>query len=723
MLVAVAAALAALVASPSSAHGHAAFAQSSPAAGARIEQSPARLVLTFTEPLNGGLSRGSVTPAAGGQSVPLVAAGDGRTLVLVPRGPLPKGPYLVRWHTVSTQDGHALEGTFSFGVRTAATTSDSEVEQSPFARSGWLRIGLRAVLYVSLLLWVASALIPRLLGLGRRSWVAPPDLDARLRSQAIALRERERRIAGELAWVALAAAIATTLAEAADAAGGLSANGVSTFLFNGEAGIGRLALIGALLLAALQNGRARLAALLAVVASWGLAASGHAASAEPRGWSILNDWVHLLSGAVWLGGIGMLALVWGPTLRRNREARRLAAERVLPEFGRVALPAFFAVAATGVVSLTLQLSAPGDLIFSAYGRLLLIKIVLVGVLAIASSVHVWVLRPRARRPTAAVTSAERRHWRLVRGEPIVGICVVLAVALLVTFPLPPEQLASAQNAVASAEAPCDPCPLPTPAGDELSVADRAGTQLVSGLLRSAGGVLTGTIRVFDLRGQPSRTPFEVPGAEETDCGRGCSRIRVPARERLAVRVQERGRTFTADLPSAWEHSANAEARRRLVATQAVMRSLRSVRQREFVTSGPGSVARTVYRLQAPNRLALKTGGGVRTVIIGDRQWTSTRESPWARGSYGEGLPFALRRWFRWSTYSGTARILDRRREGGRRVLELALADPATPLWIRLVVDVRTRRVVREQIAVSGHFTSETYEAFDQPTEVEAPRVR
>ena len=53
---------------------------------------------------------------------------------------------MVRWHSVSTDDGHALEGSFSFGVRASALGGQHTLVQSPLARGGLLRIGLRGLL-------------------------------------------------------------------------------------------------------------------------------------------------------------------------------------------------------------------------------------------------------------------------------------------------------------------------------------------------------------------------------------------------------------------------------------------------------------------------------------------------------------------------------------------------------------------------------------------------
>jgi hypothetical protein len=176
------------------------------------------------------------------------------------------------------------------------------------------------------------------------------------------------------------------------------------------------------------------------------------------------------------------------------------------------------------------------------------------------------------------------------------------------------------------------------------------------------------------------------------------------------------------LPATWRPEATPRARRLLERAQRTMRALRSVRQVEQVTSGPGSYAGTDYRLRAPNRMAYTTAGGARTVIVGERQWFRNGETPWARTSYGSGIAFSVARWFRWTTYATAARLLRRGREHGRPVTELALMDPATPVWIRLVVDDRTGRVVRERMVTKAHFMRSRYFAFNRPLSIKAPHV-
>jgi copper transport protein len=715
-------ALACAILWPALALGHAAFVGSTPAPGVRLEASPSRLTLSFTEPLNRRLSTAKLVAVDGGQTQRVSVRPVGaRRIELVPASPLQRGAYRIAWHTVSTEDGHALEGSYSFGVRAPAAGGVHSLEQSPLARAGWVRIALRGALYAFALVFVAALLLPLLTR--RARWLVPDVLAA---SMPVArVRERQARVVAAVSWLTVLAAIGATLAEAADAAGTLTPARVADFLLANQAGAARVLVVVFFFGAAFWcQLRPRVAAGFAVLALGALAASGHASSASPRLPSILDDWLHLVSAAVWAGGIALVVAVWGPALRRIGQPARLAmAGEVLPRFGRVALPAFALAASTGLVSLLTQLGHLDALWQTAYGRVLMVKIALVGLAAALSATHALRLRPRLLSANPHPRErVERRHWRMLRVEPLVGGAAVAAVGVLVAFPLPPRQLGDADEARANPGAPCDPCPLARPAPDELAVADRAGRYLVAAWIRRRPDAIAGTIRAIDYQGRPATVPVRIVDAAMTACGAGCRRFRAPATvDAVTVAVAAAGRRDVVELPARWRADENARARRLLTAAQATMRGLRSVVEFEQVTSGPGSYAATEYALEAPDRLRYRTNARAESVVIGRRQWLRAPGSDWQRGEYGSGLSFSTRSWFRWTPYARAVRLLSVRREGARRVAELALMDEATPVWFRLTVDLASHRVISEHMAARAHFMRSVYSRFNEPVRIEPPR--
>ena len=725
-LVLLASALAAGVgfAVPGDAFAHSAFVGASPAPGARTEMAPNEVALSFTEPLNGRLSSVKLISIASGRQVAArSSSAGGSRLLLAPAQPLGVGAYRVEWHTVSTEDGHALEGSFSFGVRADAVGGEHAVEQSPLARGGWLRVLLRGLLYVATLLFVAALVLPRLVGRAA-SWLAPPELgDSELIG---AVQRREHALTDGLGWLATSAAVAVALAETSDAAGSMTPAGLRDYLLANLGGLARVTLVVVLVAAAVVWRRLpRMGVALVVLALGAIAASGHASSASPRVPSVLNDWLHLLSAAVWLGGIGLLGLVWARTLRRADGALRLeVARHVLVPFGRVALPAFVLVTTTGLVSLLTQLGHVQALWQTDYGRLLAVKVCVVGLIAGASAVHALRLRPRVLATSGStVERVERRHWRLIRAEPVLGLGVVAVVAFLVAFPLPPRQLGEADEARAATVA-CDPCPLPRPAADELAVAGRAGSHLVAAWVRRTATAVTATVRVRDIRGRPARLPLGIAGARRSACGTGCWQFRAPpGSTTLRATLSERGRRYAAVLPTRWRADANRRARRLLLAAETAMRGLRSVREDEQVTSGPGSFGSTEYRFRAPDRMAYRTDRGVQSIIAGDRQWLRTSPEPWQATEYGSGLPFRTRSWFRWSTYGRSVRLLGIERQGHVRVAQLALFDEGTPAWFRVRVDLATNRVSGDDMTTDGHFMTARFYAANRPLTISLPDAR
>lgn len=710
---------------PANAPGHAAFLEAEPEPGTRLVQAPAEITLTFTESLDPSLSDASLTNLESGEEAPVKLAGGGeREILLRPERGLARGPYLVEWHTVSTVDGHALEGSFGFGVRAPPAAGEQALEQSPLARDGWLRIGARAVFYGALFFFAGGVLTAALLRRrdGVAGWLFPRSLAGEYdctggRREGLVARARRRTLGA--GWIAVAAAVAVALAEAWDAGGSLNPASVSDFLLTNEAGLARVGAAVAVALAALWAPRWPLAASAWLgIAFFAIAIGGHANSAEPRALAVATDFVHLLAGAVWIGGIAQVASFWLPLTRRGDRALGLAAMRsVLPRFGRVALPAFLLLAATGLANAVIELGDPDALWQSAYGRVLAVKIALVALIALASYGHAVRLRPRligAGNPHPA-PNLERRHWRLLAVEPLLAVGVIGVAAALVAFPLPPQQLGETDEAEAAA--PCEGCPLPRAAPDQLAVAGHAGPNIAAFWLRRSGDGLDGTARLLDLNSRPVEAELELAGGEVEACGVGCWRLALfEARARVSVSITIDGEPHSVTVPSSWRPRDASAARRLLQAAQRRLRSLRSLRLHESVNSGAGARVRTDYRFQAPDRMAYRTSSGTRIVAIGNARYLSTAGGPFEKDSFGAS-GFRLDSLFRWTAY---ARSVQRLRSD-RRSVTLAVFDPATPVWYRLRIDRSTLRIVDERMIAEGHFMRRRYFAFDRPVSIAPPR--
>lgn len=718
---------------PAQALAHSSFLESAPAPGASLERAPERIAMLYTEPLNDRLTRLRLVDARSGRPVPgTVRVSRGRRLELRPRGTLAAGAYRLEWRSVSTIDGHIREGSVGFGVRTAALGGAVEVQQSPLTGAGPLRAAVRWLFYLALFLFAGgvlnAALLARRASLG--AWLVPgsrsPLAGAVPDPDAVAARAASRTLrAGALAATG---AVLVTAVESIDAAGGVRPSGMADFLLGGPAGISRLLMVGAVVGAAILARRAAApAAALLTVALFAIALGGHAGGAEMPLLGVASDWVHLVAAGIWAGGIAQLAWAWLPTLRYgDQELRRAVLGTALPRFGRVALPAFIIVSATGLLNALVQLGDLSALVTTAYGRVLTVKIALVAAAGGLSWLHAIRARPALERtrPGAPLDArVERIHRRAFGAEAPVGALILAAAALLVAFPVPPREAREALAAAAPPVAACSPCPLPKPTADELAVAAAAGTLTVAGWLRSEAGGLSMTIRVLDRRRKPVDVEPEVAGAQPgASCGTGCHRFRVPGRPpALAVTVVDGSQRRRVELPARWADDSGARARRILARAQRRMRGLATFRQAEYVQSAvaAGRRVRTDFVFQAPDRMryeGLSTAG----VIIGRRMWL--RPDPvtgWQPAAPAE-TALRVRDGFRWGVFAETARLLGVRTDGGRRVADLAFLDWGYPVWYRLQIDLDRDVVLEARLTTPENRIDDRFSGFDAPARVMPP---
>lgn len=582
--------LLALSAAP--AQAHAALVSSDPPAGQRLATAPALVILLFTEPLNGRLSRVVVTDPNGQQFQGGAVGPEELRVRLLTNAP---GVYRVAWATVSVVDGHTLQGGFAFGVGVLVGGAEQQggqaeggVDSGPRLPDVLLAAG-RAAEDAALLLAVGMLL---LVGLARRDprlpWVRPP-------------------VRAALA-VALAAGLAVIVAEvaAASAVDGLSFGGMGAYLTTGLAGWARLSRVAletlALWWASSSCGRGGLglrawpAVVLAVVA---LAASGHAAGASPAWWGITADAAHLLAAGLWAGGIVALAtmrLRQGPLGWSGPQGRAL-----LARFSLVALGAFAVSAGFGVVQALQQVGTVRGLL-SSYGQVLGVKMLAVAAM-VPLSVRAWRRRPA------------------LRTEAALGLIVVVLAALLAAYPLPPARLARAE---AQARQPAPDPALPRPGN--LTMGSHVGPVLV-GLTVRPGTPGRNDLLVYLLPPEGELAAATIPVAVAVDghalpaeqCGPACRRSTAALVPGARVDIALAGAggqgagvaRFRLPLLPAPDGSALLER------MQQRMHHLATLRYTEVLSSGlGGSPLHSAYQQQAPDRLRVQTSTGSQSVWVG-----------------------------------------------------------------------------------------------------------
>ena len=153
--------------------------------------------------------------------------------------------------------------------------------------------------------------------------------------------------------------------------------------------------------------------------------------------SLLNDFIHMLAVAVWVGGLFSLALDIPTTLRLlDERERREALSALIPRFSMVAGLSVAVLALTGIYSAWTQVAVP-EALATPYGRVLTVKIGLVAALLLIAAVNLVWVRPRLS------GSGRAAYWlrRLVVSEVVVAIAVLLSVGFLTSLE-PARQAAS-----------------------------------------------------------------------------------------------------------------------------------------------------------------------------------------------------------------------------------------------------------------------------------------
>jgi copper transport protein len=484
----------ALGGTPSSAQAHAQYVRSLPEQNSVLPQPPIEVIIWFSETVEIGYSEIQVIDATGtrvdnadthihfGPEVPGVT--------LKPN--IAPGTYTVAWRMLSSVDGHRTAGTFAFSYGTdigplvpgtAPTLTIDDGSTPP--RS--LTVGNRWLSFVAMAALIGAIVFP--------AFVLPAGLRA-LKADEQTLEVIARKVARVVRWTVISAlatiALTTALSLWLQAWAATGETGSTQALIDiwadtrfGEIFTLRISiLIGAILLSGIALARlpgllvegdlrepAWLCLLVAAVALPLTTSLNSHAAAERTDTElhVFSDWLHLVAGSIWIGGLLQLVLLTPAVLSlTERRAPFLAA--LIPRFSQLALVSVTVVVATGVFQWWHFLRGISAAFDSDWGYILTVKVLLLLPLLLVAAFNLLIVRPHflsfviggIRTASSRILTWERRFRWAVAAEVGFAAVILVVAALLTETSIPGRGTAASTNGTTSNS-------VPTPSGLAQSI--------------------------------------------------------------------------------------------------------------------------------------------------------------------------------------------------------------------------------------------------------------
>jgi copper transport protein len=470
---------------PASGLAHAKLVRTVPVAGADLTRQPDSVTFTFNEPIEASFGVIRVFDIRGAEvqaGTPYRPEGQTNALVIALQPNLPEGTYSATYRIVSA-DSYPVSGGMTFSIGTPSSgappplpgqAGTGRATSTVFWANRWLgygAIGL-AVGALFFLVWSWRPALAGRWGGGEGAWA---------RASSSFNRRFAWLIGGAVVIGVLTSLLALPL-QAASASGTTLAGGLHSDVL-GEVVHTRFgslmmvravawALLGAILLVAAARGRMPalrpaaaeltgtslnravspelIALVMLPLASLLVspALAGHARTQSPKALLFPADVVHVAAMGLWLGGLAMLAAAVPAAVRGLGPAeRRWVVGRTASSFSGVALVAVVAVAASGTVQAIFEVGSVGAFFDTGYGRIVLAKAVLLGVLIGFGAANRGWLIPSLTRAAEAVANADG-IWRSLRRNvriEVVVVAVVLAITAVLVSYAPPSDTSSAAS--------------------------------------------------------------------------------------------------------------------------------------------------------------------------------------------------------------------------------------------------------------------------------------
>jgi copper transport protein len=323
---------------------HGVIEKSEPAAGAAVAASPPEVKLWFTESVDLRFSSIEVHHVESARRVDRsdVKVNADRSVSVSLQPDLPRGAYRVTWRAYTPSDGHAANGQFTFGV---GIPVDSQAQTTTSQRS----LLSDAIRFLSLL---GQALF---MGIAVFRWAIRLEDEPRF-DRATFWAAQSTRLALGMGWLgALYAQWQSVDAPLLDV---LTTRWGSIWLM-------RLALLGVALfkINSLLRGEEKSGALLAgAFLLFTFSLTSHSAAKLGLLGAVI-DWLHLLGTSIWSGGVlcAAIALMKGE-------------KKFLPHFSILAIASVGLFVVSGLWLSNEQVGTWSGLLFTDYGRALLIKL-------------------------------------------------------------------------------------------------------------------------------------------------------------------------------------------------------------------------------------------------------------------------------------------------------------------------------------------------------------
>ncbi|KRT64831.1 MAG: copper resistance D [Candidatus Dadabacteria bacterium CSP1-2] len=155
--------------------------------------------------------------------------------------------------------------------------------------------------------------------------------------------------------------------------------------------------------------------------------------------------IHILAAIIWLGGMFFIAIVMVPVLRRLEppQKRIEVLSATATRFRAISWIAILVLLITGVLNainhgVTMQKISTGEFFSSNFGKILILKLILVFAMLVLSAIHDFILGPRliellnSSNPDSFTKLQKNRKYVswLARINALLGILVVACAVML-----------------------------------------------------------------------------------------------------------------------------------------------------------------------------------------------------------------------------------------------------------------------------------------------------